>query len=307
MQSAPHHHQGPSVNSEHLRRLSIVLVITLAFLLIEAIGGWLTGSLALLADAGHLLGDAGAQALALVAMRLAGQPATPSKTYGYHRAEILAALFNGLALWLIAGLIWREAYQRLSHPPSVQSIGMMAIATVGLGANLLSYVLLSPVGRRNLNTRAARLHLIGDILGSVGALVAGLIIWSTGWAPADPLVSILIGGLILSTSWGVVKESIDVLMEGTPKEIDLTEIMAALGTIPGLEAVHDLHVWCLRSGVHALTLHGVIGETIDDAAILREMTRLLAERFDIHHTTIQLDRHPDLVRIDAPGTARKRG
>jgi len=301
MKSAPHHHQGHPVNREHLRRFSIVLGITLTFLLIEAIGGWLTGSLALLADAGHLLGDAGAQALALVAMRLAGQPATPSKTYGYHRAEILAALFNGLALWLIAGLIWREAYQRLSHPPPVQSIGMIAIATVGLGANLLSYFLLFPVGRQNLNTRAALLHLIGDILGSVGAMAAGLIIWSTGWTPADPLVSILIGGLILSTSGGVVKESIDVLMEGTPKGIDLTDIMTALGTIRGLEAVHDLHVWCLRSGVHALTLHGVIGEEVDDAAILSEMTRVLGDRFDIHHTTIQLDRRPALVQIKVKG------
>jgi len=299
------HHQRHLPDRDQYRRFGFVLVITLVFLLIEAVGGWLTGSLALLADAGHLLGDAGAQALALVAMRLAGRPATPSKTYGYHRAEILAALFNGLALWLIAGLIWHEAYLRLFHPPPVQSIGMTAVAAVGLGANLFSYFLLSPIGRQNLNIRAAMLHLVGDILGSVGALVAGLTIWLAGWTLADPLVSIVIGGLILSTSWGIVKESIDVLMEGTPKEIDLTEIMAALGTIRGLEAVHDLHVWCLRSGVHALTVHGVIGEEIDDAAMLTEMTRLLGDRFNIHHTTIQLDRRPGLVQINASGASRK--
>jgi len=309
MTTAAPRHQGHTPNREQYRRFGVVLAITVVFLFVEAVGGWLTGSLALLADAGHLLGDAGAQALAMVAMRLAGRPATPSKTYGYHRAEILAALFNGLALWLIAGLIWHEAYLRLFHPPPVQSLGMTAVAAVGLGANLLSYFLLSPVAGQSLNTRAAMLHLIGDIFGSVGALVAGFAIWSTGWTLADPLVSLLIGGLILVTSWGVVKESLDVLMEGTPKDVDLMRIMAELGTVRGLEAVHDLHVWCLRSGVHALTVHGVIGEEVDDASILREMTQVLSERFDIHHTTIQLDRRPgrssDLIQIKTPTVERK--
>ncbi len=286
--------------SQNRRRFGVVLAITLTFLIIEVIGGWLTGSLALLADAGHLLGDAGALTLAMVAMRVMERPATPTKTYGYHRAEILAALFNGLALWLIAGLIWHEAYRRLLQPPPVQSAGLMAVAAVGLAANLVSYLLLSPLGRQSLNTRAALLHLIGDILGSVGALLAGLLIWLTGWAPADPLVSIVIGGLIMVTSWGVVKESIDVLMEGTPKDVDLAEIMAALATVRGLDAVHDLHVWCLRSGVHALTVHGEIEEGSDDTAILAEMTRLLGERFNLHHTTIQFDRRtaPALVQIN---------
>jgi len=296
MTVAPHLHSRPP-DRDQSRRFGIVLAITSVFLLIESIGGWLTGSLALLADAGHLLGDAGAQTLALAALYLAGRPATSSKTYGYHRAEILAALFNGLTLWLIAGLIWREAYLRVLHPPPVLSIGMTAVAAVGLGANLVSYYLLSPIGGQNLNTRAAMLHLIGDILGSVGALIAGLVIWSTGWMLADPLVSILIGGLILVTSWGVVKESIDVLMEGTPKGVNPEEILNALGRVSGLEAVHDLHVWCLRSGVHALTLHGVIDADSDDAAILSEMTRVLADQFNIHHTTIQLDRQPGLVQI----------
>jgi cobalt-zinc-cadmium efflux system protein len=275
-----------------------VLAITLAFFLIEAIGGWLTGSLALLADASHLLGDIGALSLALIAMWLVGRPATHAKTYGYHRAEILAALFNGLLLWLIAGLIWHEAYQRLFAPPPIHGIGMTVIAALGLVANLVSYFFLSSMTQQTLNTRTAMLHLIGDTLGSVGALAAGLIIWSTGWTAADPLASLLIGGLILATSWGVMKESIDVLMEGTPKEIDVPAIMTALGTIQGLDEVHDVHVWSLRSGVHALTLHGVIGEAVDDAAMLRGMTRLLGDRFDIHHTTIQLDRRPGLVQIE---------
>jgi cobalt-zinc-cadmium efflux system protein len=292
-----HHHRGHPTQHEHRRRFSIVLVITLAFFLIEAIGGWLTGSLALLADAGHLLGDVGALTVALIAMRLADRPATTAMTYGYHRAEILAALFNGLTLWLIAGLIWHEAYQRLFAPPPIHGVGMTVIAALGLVANLASYFFLSSMPQHTLNTRAAMLHLIGDTLGSIGALAAGLLIWSTGWTAADPLASFLIGGLILATSWGVMKESIDVLMEGTPKGLDPTAILKALGTVPGLEEVHDLHVWSLRSGVHALTAHGVIAEGADDAEILRRMTRLLAERFAIHHTTIQLDRRPALVQI----------
>lgn len=293
------------------RRFAIVLRVTLIFFLIEVIGGWLTGSLALLADAGHLLGDAGALLVALFAMRLVHRPVTTAKTYGYHRAEILAALFNGLLLWLIAGLIWHEAFHRLQAPPPVRGLGMTAVAATGLLANLFNYALLASSDRRNLNIRAAVLHLLGDILGSVGALVAGLLVWLTGWTLADPIVGLLIGGLILVTSWGVVKDSINVLMESTPKDVDLPAIMTALGTIRGLNEVHDVHAWSLRSGVHALTLHGVIGEEADDAAILSEMTRLLADRFNIRHTTIQLDRRlpsrsPDLIQIDTPRVARKR-
>jgi cobalt-zinc-cadmium efflux system protein len=305
MHAVRHHHEGQPVNREHRRRFSIVLGITLAFFLIEAIGGWLTGSLALLADASHLLGDIGALSLALIAMWLVGRPATHAKTYGYHRAEILAALFNGLLLWLIAGLIWHEAYQRLLSPPSIHGVGMTVIAALGLIANLVSYFFLSSMSQQTLNTRTAMLHVLGDTLGSVGALVAGGIIWSTGWTTADPLVSLLIGGLILVTSWGVMKESIDVLMEGTPKGIDLPAILTALGTVPGLEEVHDLHIWSLRSGVHALTLHGVIGDEADAAAMLTEMTRMLGERFDIHHTTIQFDRRPALVQIDTQSPSRR--
>lgn len=289
------HHTQPA--GQQQRRFVIVLGVTLFFLLIEAIGGWLTGSLALLADAGHLLGDAGALLLALFAMRLVHRPATTARTYGYQRAEILAALFNGLLLWLIAGLVWHEAVHRLQAPPPVRGLGMTAVATAGLAANLFNYTLLVSSDRRNLNIRAAVMHLLGDIFGSIGALVAGLMVWLTGWTLADPIVGLLIGGLILITSWGVVKDSIDVLMESTPKEINVPAIMTALGTVPGLKEVHDLHVWCLRSGVHALTLHGVIGEQVDDAAILSEMTRLLGDRFNIHHTTIQLDRRPALVQI----------
>lgn len=292
------HCEGRSIDHRPRRRFTIVLCVTLTFLLIESIGAWLTGSLALLADAGHLLGDAGALSLALLAMRLTDRPATTAMTYGYQRAEILAALFNGLALWLIAGLIWHEAYQRLHAPPPIHSVGMIAVAAAGLGANLVSYVLLAPISQQTLNTRAAMLHLIGDLLGSVGALAAGLIILTTDWRYADPLVSFLIGGLILATSWGVVKQSIDVLMEATPKELDPMAIMQALGAVEGLQEVHDLHVWSLRSGVHALTAHGVIDEECNDAAILSEMTRLLAERFNISHTTIQLDRRPVFVRIE---------
>ena len=292
-------HHGQMDQSQQ-RRFAVVLGVTLLFLLIETIGGWLTGSLALLADAGHLLGDAGALSVTLLAMRLTHRPATTTMTYGYQRAEILAALFNGLALWLIAGLIWHEAYSRLHTPPAIQGLGLTAVAAAGLAANLFSYVYLSSVEPGNLNTRSAVLHIMGDIMGSVGALAAGLVIWLTGWTLADPIASFLIGGLILVTSWGVIKQSIDVLMEATPKDIDPNAIMKALGTIPGLEGVHDLHVWSLRSGVYALTVHGVIDEERNDAEILAGMSRLLAEEFHIHHTTIQLDRQPALVQIDPP-------
>jgi cobalt-zinc-cadmium efflux system protein len=289
------HRNQPAQRQQH--RFLLVLGVTLVFLLVELVGGWLTGSLALLADAGHLLGDAGALLLALVAMRLVQRPSTTSKTYGYQRAEILAALFNGLLLWLIAGLVWHEAFHRLQSPPPVRGVGMTAVAAMGLAANVFNYAVLSSSDRGNLNIRAAILHLLGDIFGSVGALVAGLLVWLTGWTLADPIVGILIGGLILITSWGVVKDSIDVLMESTPKEIDLPAIMTALGAVRGLNEVHDVHAWSLRSGVHALTLHGVIDADSDDAAILSEMTRVLADQFNIHHTTIQLDRQPGLVQI----------
>jgi cobalt-zinc-cadmium efflux system protein len=289
------HRNQPAQRQQH--RFLLVLGVTLVFLLVELVGGWLTGSLALLADAGHLLGDAGALLLALVAMRLVQRPSTTSKTYGDQRAEILAALFNGLLLWLIAGLVWHEAFHRLQSPPPVRGVGMTAVAAMGLAANVFNYAVLSSSDRGNLNIRAAILHLLGDIFGSVGALVAGLLVWLTGWTLADPIVGILIGGLILITSWGVVKDSIDVLMESTPKEIDLPAIMTALGAVRGLNEVHDVHAWSLRSGVHALTLHGVIDADSDDAAILSEMTRVLADQFNIHHTTIQLDRQPGLVQI----------
>jgi len=220
------------------RSLKIALGVTTAYTLVEMVGGFLTQSLALLADAGHMLSDVGALGIALFAIRLAERPPTQEKTYGYHRAEILAALANGLTLWLIAGLILREAYLRFLSPPEVNGLGMLLVATAGLGVNVGVALMLKKRASGSLNLRGAFLHVTSDALGSVGAISAGAIILLTGWYLADPIVSVLIGGLILYSSWGLVRESVDILMEATPKGIKLGDVRAALEQVQGFTFSH---------------------------------------------------------------------
>jgi cobalt-zinc-cadmium efflux system protein len=241
-----------------------------------------------------MFADVCALGISVFALRLAQRPPTASKTFGYHRGEILAAFVNGLVLWLIVGLIVREAYERVLDPPVVHGVGMIGIAIVGLGVNLVSLWVLRHSQAGSLNVRAAFVHVIGDALGSVGAIFAGVAILAWGWSLADPLVSIGIGLLILFSSWGIVRESVDILMQGTPREMRLEDIEQCLLGVPGVCEVHDLHVWTLTSGRYLLSVHLVAGT--DDAArpdaarrIIDAAQTQLRDRFGIGHTTVQVD------------------
>jgi cobalt-zinc-cadmium efflux system protein len=249
----------------------------------------LTNSLALLSDAGHMLSDIAALALSLFAFRIAKRPATVSSTYGYHRAEILAALFNGLTLWLIVGVIFAAAYNRFLDPPAVKSYGMMIVASLGLVVNIVAGAVLYGFHHHNLNLRGAFLHVVSDALGSVGAIVAGLVMLLTGWYVADPVISILIGLLILHSSWSLVKESLSVLMQAVPKGIRLEEVQQALEGVEGVSKVHDLHVWAVTSDIYTLSAHAVVENGGDFHQVLNDIEDTLKERFNIEHTTIQLE------------------
>lgn len=287
------HHSGPPASARDLaqnrRDLTIALALTASYCLVELVGGLVTNSLALIADAGHMFADVAALSVSLFAVRLSQRPPTASKTFGYHRIEILAAFVNGLALWLIVGFILHEAYQRFGHPPEVQSGGMIVIATIGLAVNLVSFVVLRRSQAESLNVRAAVVHVLGDILGSVGAIVAGVVMLAFAWYLADPVVSVGIGVLILYSSWGIVRESADILMQGTPREMHLDEVERCLLGIEGVRQVHDLHVWTLTSGRHLLSVHLVVSREDEIRPIIDAAQLRLRERFGIGHTTVQVD------------------
>jgi cobalt-zinc-cadmium efflux system protein len=287
--------------------LTIALVITLTYLVAEVIGGLWTHSLALLADAGHMLTDAASLGLALFAIWLAERPAPAQKTYGYYRTEILAALANGATLILIALLIFYEAIRRFGAPPEVNSLPMLAIATLGLGANLLSAYVLFASRDESLNLRGAFLHVAADALGSIGAILAGIVMLTTGWYLADPLISIGIGLLILYSSGRLVRESVDVLMEAVPSNIDLDALTQAVESDPHVADLHDLHVWTVTSGFYALSAHVVVEDggrdTADSQALLERLRAMLRDRFGVAHTTLQLE-YADLEDWCEPGTGR---
>jgi cobalt-zinc-cadmium efflux system protein len=271
------------------RRLKLALAVSCIYFFAELIGGFLTNSLALLSDAGHMLSDIGALALSLFAFRIAKRPATVSSTFGYHRVEILAALFNGLTLWLIVGVIFTAAYNRFLDPPPVESHGMMVVASVGLLVNIVAGAVLYGSHHHNLNLRGAFLHIVSDALGSVGAIAAGLIMLFTGWYVADPVISILIGLLILHASWNLVKESLSVLMQAVPKGIRLEEVQRCREEVEGVSKVHDLHVWAVTSDLFTLSAHAVVENGGDFHQVLNGIEEVLKERFNIEHTTIQLE------------------
>jgi len=281
--------EGTGRRARSARALTATLVLTAGYCLVEVAGGIFTNSLALLSDAGHMFTDVAALSISLFAMRLAQLPPTASKTFGYHRVEILAAFVNGLVLWLIVGLIWREAYTRFFEPPVVKSEAMMAVAAAGLVINLAGLWILRHSHAHDLNVRAAVAHVLGDALGSVGALVAGVIMVATGWYAADPLVSVGIGLLILYSSWGIVRESVDILMQGTPRELSIDEIEACLRGIAGVHQVHDLHVWTQTSGLYLLSVHLVVRHDDSHRRVIDAAQNLLRERFGISHTTVQVD------------------
>ena len=274
--------------ARHSRALKLALAVTVVFMLAEAAGGLLANSLALLADAGHMLGDAASLGLAVFVAWIAQRPATPRRTYGYLRLEIFAALFNGAALFAIAGLIGWQAIGRLGAPPPVHSGLMLAVAALGLGANVVALRLLHAGHAHSLNVRGAYLHVLGDLLGSVGALAAGGIIALTGWTLADPLVSIGIALLVLVGAWRVLRESVDVLLEATPRHISLAAVERELATIPGVSGVHDLHVWTVTSGVLAMTGHAIVADPARTPHVLSAVERRMAG-FGIHHVTMQLE------------------
>jgi len=271
------------------RGLALAFIITAIYFFAELAGGLLTNSLALLSDAVHMASDIAALGLSLFALQMARRPATAKKTYGYHRLEILAALINGLALWLVVGVIFNEAYRRLWNPPQVHSLGMLVVAGVGLIVNVVAGSILFRCDRGSLNIRAALLHVVGDALGSVGAVVAAIVMLLTGWHLADPLVSFGIGLLILYTSWDLVRESVDILMQSVPRGIDAARVQQAMEQVPGVVKIHDLHVWSVTSGVFTLSAHAVIRPDGHAHAILDQIEEKLKNGFAIEHTTIQLE------------------
>ncbi|MBI3629139.1 MAG: cation transporter [Candidatus Rokubacteria bacterium] len=271
------------------------LVLTGSLLVVEVAGGLWTGSLALLADAAHMLTDVGGLALALFAIWIAARPPTPEKTYGYYRVEILAALVNALVLLVVAGAILFEAWQRILTPPEILAGPMLAVAVLGFAANLAGAWLLHHGARASLNVRAAYLEVLSDALASLGVIVAGVVVLLTGWLAADPLVSAAIGIFIVPRTWGLLRQAVNVLLEGTPAHLELGEIERAIEETPGVRRVHDLHVWTLTSGREAMSAHVVVGDLAGGERLLERLHALLHARFGVDHTTIQLETEPPPV------------
>ncbi len=271
-----------------LPRLGVVLALTVAFMFVEAVGGWISGSLALIADAGHMLTDAGALALTLLSAWVALRPANHNKTYGYQRWEILAALVNGAALFGIAGWVVVEAVQRIQRPEPIQVGLFLAVAAAGLAVNLISLFILHGIKDGNLNTRGAYLHVLGDALGSVGALGAAAIIASTGWTLADPIISIFVALLILVGAWRLLRESTDILLESVPGHVSMVDVQSRMLGVAGVTAVHDLHVWAVSSGMVAMSGHAIVPDLEHHPAVL-ERIRSEMGRLGIGHVTIQLE------------------
>jgi cobalt-zinc-cadmium efflux system protein len=287
------HEHGTQGREGSSRALAIVLALTASFTVVEVAGGLLTGSLALLADAGHMLSDNLSLGLALFAAWLAGRPATPERSFGYRRAEILAALANGVALVAISIWIFVEATSRLREPTEVLGVPMLAVAALGLAVNAAGAFILSRSGGESLNVEGAMRHVIADALGSVGAMAAAGVIILTGWRYADPLISAAIGILILASSWTLLRDSTNVLLEATPRGLDAKEVGRKMATTEGVTEVHDLHIWTITSGFPALSAHVLVGRHEDCHARRRDLEELLAHEFGISHTTLQVDHTGD--------------
>lgn len=282
-------HDHRSAGMRHRRRLIAVLGLTASFMIVEALVGYVTNSLVLIADAGHMLTDVAGLSLALLAIWFAQRPATERKTYGYYRAEILGALANAVLLLAISGYIVFEAIQRFRDPPAVASLPLLVVATLGLLVNLVGAGLLFRGADVSLNVRGAFLEVLGDLLGSLGAIAAGLILMTTGWRYADPLFAAAVGLMILPRTWNLLRGALDVLFEGTPSHIKLTDVQQAMLSDNAVRSVHDLHVWTVTSGFVALSGHVQVIERADRDAVLAELRQRLHERFDIDHVTIQIE------------------
>ena len=286
-------HGSHPIGRETSRRVLLVaLALTTAFLVIEVVGAFLTNSLALLADAGHMVTDVASLSLALFAIWFAARPHSPQRSYGYYRVEILAALGNGFALWLIAAYIFFEAAQRFQATPEVQAGPVLVVGAFGLAVNLVSALLLFPSSETSLNVQGAFLHVVGDLLGSLGVIAAALLMLLFDWFLADPIISVLIGLLILFSSGRLIWRTVHILLEGTPPEVDLHDLEDAIRGIGGVFQVHDLHAWTLTSGYNAMTAHVVVEDAVPPSqreALLDRLRHLIPARFSIQHVTIQIE------------------
>ena len=287
MKDTAHVHQHRFEASR--RRLHLAFWTQLAFFVVELGGGILTNSLALLADAGHMLSDVGALGLSLLALKWTARSPTAQKTFGYHRLEILVALINGLVLWAMAGYIFYAAAGRFFQPPAISSRPLIIIASLGLLVNLFGMYVLMPSREHNLNLRSAFLHLLGDSLGSLAAIAAGAAIWWQGWYWFDPLASVIVGVLIVISSWRLVWEAADILLESTPKHIAAEAVQQSLENHPQVKQVHDLHIWTIASGIYSLSVHVTIDNQSNRDCLTWELEELLRRRFGLDHNTIQIE------------------
>jgi cobalt-zinc-cadmium efflux system protein len=282
------HHSAQGISDG---KLMFSIVLTFGFVVLEAWFGWMSNSLALISDAGHNFTDGFALILSWYALRIARRPATPTRTYGYHRVGILTALFNAVTLVAVSGVIFREAIEAFLHPHPVSSGQMIVVASVAVVINTLIAVWLRQGAAHDVNIRGAFLHMVGDALFSAGVIVSGIIIYYTGWVYADPLMSMIIGVFIAWSSWGLLKETINILLEGTPQGMDLTVVAQQMSAISGVQNVHDLHIWTIADGMHALSCHLCLApEAMSRAgSIVREVKSLLAEKHAIGHSTIETE------------------
>lgn len=281
-----HDHSPAAQNS---RRLAVVVAFTSIYLVVEVVASYLTNSLALLADAGHMLTDLGGLVIALVAIRFAKRPATPERTYGFYRMEILAALVNAALLIGLSVFVLYEAYRRFSHPPEVASRGMLVVAALGFAVNVIGLMVLRAGAESSLNLRSAYYEVLADALTSIGVMIAAIIIWTTGWYYADPLISAAIGLFILPRTWKLMGEAVGILLEGAPSDVNLAAVRETIAAVEGVASVHDLHVWALTSGVNALSVHAVRAASFDADAVLAAVRRAVTSRFKIAHVTIQVE------------------
>ena len=297
-----HSHGAGAYRDADRKALKIAAVLTAGFMLVEVAGGLITGSLALLADAGHMLSDSFSLVLALFAVSLAARPATSRRTFGFKRAEILAALVNGLLLALVSIWVVVEAIRRLGDPVEVLAGGMLTVAIIGLGVNLLAAWVLYRSSGESLNVKAALRHVLADLAGSVGVIIAAVVIMLTGWEAADPIISILISLLIVASAWSILRDSVDVLLEAVPRGLDAEKIGMAMASVPEVEQVHDLHVWEITSGFPSLSAHVLVGKDSDCHAARAEIEAVLHDEFEIDHVTLQVEHSgaDELLTIKAP-------
>lgn len=295
-----HSHSNKAKTPERERLLLWALALIAGFMLVEVAGGLISGSLALLADAAHMATDAASLLLAWLAFRLSRRPADSARSFGFHRAEILAAFVNGVAMMALVAWIVYEAVTRMLAPVEIMGGVMLSVATLGLLVNLIAFWLLHSTGEENLNLRGAALHVLGDLLGSIAAIIAGIVILLTGWAPIDPILSLLVAALVLRSAWSITRESAHILMEGAPAYFDLDQLSAELcEQVKGVENIHHMHAWSLTQERPMISFHAQIAETEDGDRVIRELNQYLLEKVGIRHVTIQIERNH--CKLFSPG------